>query len=153
MSRAAEHNQSWASSPAIRLSMQSNRSRDTHPEVELRRILHHQGMRFRVCARPLPTIRRTADIVFTKAQVAVQVHGCFWHGCPQHYRAPARNSEYWRAKIERNQARDRETEQVLKSAGWLLVVVWEHEDLPTAASVIAAAVRARSSFKNRKASR
>jgi DNA mismatch endonuclease (patch repair protein) len=125
--------------------MQSNRSRDTTPEVALRRLLHAKGFRYRVCARPLPEVRHTVDIVFRKSRVAVQVNGCFWHGCPQHYRAPLRNSDYWSAKIERNQARDRNLGQLLAAAGWLLIVVWEHDDAETAATSIATAIRGRGS--------
>jgi DNA mismatch endonuclease, patch repair protein len=120
--------ESWASSPATRKSMQSNRSRDTKPELALRKQLHALGLRYRVCARPIPGVRRTADIVFGPARVAVEVRGCFWHGCPEHYRAPSANSGYWTDKVQRNQRRDSENEQRLCDAGWHLEVVWEHED-------------------------
>ncbi|MFI7680356.1 very short patch repair endonuclease [Actinophytocola sp. NPDC049390] len=124
---------SWASSPATRRSMQANRSRDTKPEVALRQLLHARGLRYRVCARPIPGMRRTADIVFRPARVAVEVYGCFWHGCPEHYRAPATNSQYWAGKVERNMRRDADTANTLNDAGWALVVVWEHENLTEAA--------------------
>ncbi|MES3664746.1 very short patch repair endonuclease [Mycobacterium intracellulare] len=143
MTQRAQVQTSWASSPAIRRSMQSNRSRDTGPEMALRRMLHAQGFRYRVCARPLPEVRHSVDIVFRKSKVAVQVNGCFWHGCPQHYRAPSRNRDYWTAKIERNQARDSHLSQILTAAGWLLVVVWEHDNVEAAAVSIAAAVSSR----------
>jgi DNA mismatch endonuclease (patch repair protein) len=123
--------------------MQSNRSRDTKPELALRRQLHALGLRYRVCARPVPEVRRTADIVFRPARVAVEVRGCFWHGCPEHYRAPAANSGYWAQKIQRNMRRDAENEQRLRDAAWVLVTVWEHEDLAEASRKIAAIVRER----------
>lgn len=100
------HNESWASTPGTRLSMQSNRGRDTSPEMAVRRRLHALGLRFRVSIRPLPNIRRTADIVFTRRKVAVFIDGCFWHGCPEHYQAPVRNGDFWLQKRERNRERD-----------------------------------------------
>jgi DNA mismatch endonuclease (patch repair protein) len=60
--------------------------------------------------------------------VAVEVSGCFGHGYPERYRAPAANATYWTEKVTRNQRRDAENEQRLRDAGWLLVVVREHED-------------------------
>ena len=123
--------------------MQGNRSRDTKPEVTLRRALHALGLRYRVCARPLADLRRSTDIVLRPAKVAVEVRGCFWHGCPDHCRLPATNQDYWRAKITRNVARDADTERRLEHAGWVVVVVWEHEDLQRAARDIAQLVSAR----------
>lgn len=75
---------SWASSPGVRASMQSNKGRDTQPELALRSATHALGMRYRVSVRPLRELRRTADLVFAKAKVAVFLDGCFWHGCPDH---------------------------------------------------------------------
>ena len=135
--------ESWASSDANRRSMQGNRSRDTKPELTLRRALHAAGLRYRVCARPLPAVRRTTDIVFRPVKVAVEVRGCYWHGCPEHYRAPATNAGYWATKIERNTARDADTERRLTEAGWTLIVVWEHEDLAAAATGIVSEIRRR----------
>lgn len=135
--------ESWASSAATRRSMQSNRSRDTALEMALRSMVHRKGLRYRVCQRPLPTVRRRADLVFRGARVAVEVHGCFWHGCPEHYRSPASNRSYWAAKVERNRERDSELAEMLAAAGWLLIVVWEHEDLGSASERIVKAVRQR----------
>ena len=134
---------SWASSPATRKSMQSNRSRDTRPELALRRLLHAFGLRYRVCARPIPEVPRTADIVFRPARVAVEVRGCFWHGCPSHYRRPQANATYWSDKVARNIARDQENETRLEAAGWVLIHVWEHEDPRVAAARIADIVHRR----------
>ncbi|PYC66637.1 very short patch repair endonuclease [Micromonospora arborensis] len=133
-------NRSWASTPAVRRSMQSNRSRDTKPELLLRRALHARGLRYRVCTKPLPDLRMKADIVFRPARVAVEVRGCFWHGCPEHHRKPTANSEYWTAKISRNIARDRKNEKLLSEAGWLLIAVWEHEGPADSAALIAEVV-------------
>lgn len=133
MSRPRE---SWASSDAIRRTMLGCRSRDTRPEKAIRSLLHAKGLRFRVCTRPVAQVRRTADIVFTKARVAVFVDGCFWHGCPQHYRVPRTNTTYWTNKISGNQMRDQETDSILQNAGWTVVRVWEHEEPPIAAATV-----------------
>ncbi|WP_306894774.1 very short patch repair endonuclease [Agromyces albus] len=119
---------SWASSPARRRIMLGNRRRDTAPELRVRRLLHTLGMRFRVDYAPERGLRCRADIVFTKAKVAVFIDGCFWHGCPEHYRPPATNPEYWHPKIELNRARDARNNQALAEAGWTVVRYWEHED-------------------------
>lgn len=107
--------------------MQSNRGRDTSPELVVRRRLHALGFRYRVSVRPIRNVRRTADIVFTRAKLAVFIDGCFWHGCPEHYQAPARNAEFWLAKRLRNQERDAETDATLASDGWRSLRIWEHE--------------------------
>lgn len=121
-----------------RLSMLGNRSRDTRPELAVRRACHALGLRYRVCA-PLPGIpRRSADLLFTRAKVAVMVDGCFWHGCPVH-RARHWSGPYWQAKIEGNQARDADTNTRLIESGWLVIRVWEHQD-PQAAAVMIAAI-------------
>lgn len=112
--------------------MQSQRVRDTAPEMALRRELHRRGLRYRVDYPVLP--RRRADIVFTKARVAVFVDGCFWHGCPEHGTWPQNNAEWWRTKIEANRARDANTDERLRADGWTVVRVWEHEDAPSAAA-------------------
>lgn len=124
---------SWASSEVVRKQMQANRSRDTRPELALRSRVHELGLRYRVAARPLPSIRRTADLVFTRARVAVFMDGCFWHGCPDHHRPSQRNEEFWRAKIARNRERDAETDKLLEDAGWTVVRIWEHEEPEVAA--------------------
>jgi DNA mismatch endonuclease (patch repair protein) len=130
---------------ATRSAMQGNRNRDTRPELAVRSAAHRLGLRFRVAARPLPGLRRTADLVFRPAKVAVFVDGCYWHGCPDHLRLPARNTAYWTAKIERNRARDADTDERLRGEGWLAVHVWEHEDPMLAAERIRAEVVVRRS--------
>ena len=119
---------SWASSTEVRASMRGNRGRDTAPERRLRILLHTRGLRYRVSARPLQGLRRTADIVFTKARVAVFVDGCFWHGCPEHHRPATKNSEFWQSKISDNKRRDAETNSALVDQGWTVIRCWEHED-------------------------
>ncbi|MGW0335416.1 very short patch repair endonuclease [Streptomyces sp. NPDC003011] len=134
---------SWASSAARRRNMQAIRSRDTKPEQLIRRLVHAQGLRYRVAARPLPDLRRTADLVFRPAKVAVFIDGCYWHGCPQHYVAPKTNQGYWSEKILRNMERDRDTDQKLTEAGWLVLRFWEHEASDACADIIAATVLTR----------
>ena len=85
--------------------------------------------------------RRRADILFTRAKVAVFVDGCFWHGCPEHKTAPNNNGAWWAAKLARNIERDRETDAHLGSLGWTVLRVWEHEDMTHAATDIEAVVR------------
>lgn len=118
---------SGASSEAVRRSMQANRGRDTRPELEIRRLLHSQGLRYRVAYRAIPTLRRTIDIAFPRARVAVFIDGCFWHGCPQHYQRPSSNRHYWDPKIARNRERDAETTVAFTAAGWTVLRFWEHE--------------------------
>lgn len=131
---------SWASSPAVRSAMRGNRSRDTRPELALRSAVHSRGLRYRVGARPIPQLRRTADLVFTGPKVAVFLDGCFWHGCDQHYRPSTRNSEFWANKIRENRRRDEQTDELLRAAGWTVIRIWEHENPQEAAKRIEDAV-------------
>ncbi|MER6246062.1 very short patch repair endonuclease [Streptomyces griseorubiginosus] len=131
---------SWASSEDVRVRMRGTPRRDTRPELALRRAVHARGLRYRVSVRPMSQLRRTADLVFTRTKVAVFLDGCFWHGCPVHYRGSVTNSEYWARKISRNKERDADTNRRLTDAGWLVVRVWEHEDPVVAAQRVAECV-------------
>lgn len=132
---------SWASSPARRRIMQAIKPRDTRPELAIRRLIHAQGLRYRVSFRPIPDLRRTADVVFTRRRVAVFIDGCFWHSCPAHGREPMKNSEYWLPKLQRNRERDAETNTTLTAAGWTVLRYWEHESPAEVAAAISAVVR------------
>ena len=121
--------------------MQRHPRRDTQPELRIRRELHRRGLRYRVHVRPLPELRRVADIVFRPTKVAVFIDGCYWHGCPVHGTTPKSNTWYWPAKIKRNRDRDADTDARLSVAGWVSVRVWEHEDPTEAAQRIEALVR------------
>ncbi|WP_189237971.1 very short patch repair endonuclease [Planomonospora parontospora] len=132
-----------ASSEGVRKSMRANKGRDTKPELALRRAVHALGLRYRVSIRPLPKIRRTADLVFTKAKVAVFLDGCFWHGCPEHHTKAVTNAGYWAEKVTRNRERDAQTDRLLAEADWVVIRVWEHDDPGKAAVRVAEEVRAR----------
>ena len=135
----------FAPSLEVRQKMQRQRSKDTAAELAVRQALHRLGLRYRVHRRPVPSLRRTADVVFGPARVAVFIDGCFWHGCPEHGHVPSASRWYWSAKIERNRLRDADTSQQLETAGWHVVRVWEHEDAEQAATRIAATIRNRAS--------
>lgn len=138
-----------ATSEMVRKRMRAVKRRDTPAELVLRSALHRQGLRFRVNLRPIRRLRRTADIVFIRAKIAVFVDGCFWHGCPIHQSWPRSNGAWWRQKIQATQRRDAETNRLLTAEGWLVVRVWEHEDLLSAAARIAVAVEMRSGCSSR----
>lgn len=106
--------------------MRGNRSRDTKPEMAVRKLLHADGLRYRVDFRPLPGLRRTADVVFTRQRIAVFIDGCYWHGCPNHYVASKSHQAYWGPKIAANVARDAETTRLLSAAGWSVLRYWAH---------------------------
>ena len=104
--------------------MRSVRTRDTAPEIRLRRALWKTGLRYRTRTR----IERTKpDIAFLGRRLLVFVDGCFWHGCPRHYTQPVENAAFWSAKIEKNRARDARNNQALEAAGWKVLRFWECE--------------------------
>lgn len=107
--------------------MRSNRSRETGPEVSLRSALRAVGLvGYRKNVRSLPG---TPDVVFTRARLAVFVHGCFWHGCTLcgKVRTPTTNREFWQEKVARNQARHEQAVASLEAAGWRTLTLWECE--------------------------
>ncbi|WP_309226262.1 very short patch repair endonuclease [Streptomyces lunaelactis] len=125
------------SSAAVSARMSRQVSRDTAPEIAVRKLLHAAGLRYRVNV-PVPGMRRrTIDIVFGRAKVAVFLDGCFWHGCPQHATQPKSNAEWWRTKLDKNMARDRETTEHLEAQGWTVLRFWEHENPDSIARAVA----------------
>ncbi|WP_345648919.1 very short patch repair endonuclease [Streptomyces tremellae] len=102
-------------------------SRDTAPEVAVRKLLHSAGLRYRVNHRVPGMPRRTMDIAFGPAKLAVFLDGCFWHGCPVHATHPKANADWWRQKLAKNMARDLETTRHLEKEGWTVLRFWEHE--------------------------
>lgn len=121
--------------------MQANRGRDTRPEMAVRRAAHAAGLRYRVDSRPILGFNRRADMVFTRAKVAVFIDGCFWHGCPEHHTVAKQNAEFWAEKVRRNRERDRHTDEVLASAGWTVIRAWEHEPVAHIVERIVSSVR------------
>ncbi|MFJ8859535.1 very short patch repair endonuclease [Streptomyces sp. NPDC102451] len=128
------------SSPGVSARMSRQARRDTAPEVAVRKLLHASGYRYRLNERVPHMPRRTIDIAFTRAKVAVFLDGCFWHGCPEHATQPKSNAEWWRQKLARNMARDVETTEHLTTAGWTVLRFWEHEAPLRVAEQVAKAV-------------
>src|SRR4051794_21048774 len=131
--------------------MRANRRRDTKPELRLRSLLHSRGLRFRVdfplrvdgYPRPI-----RPDVAFTRARVAVEWNGCWWHGCDAPAcadgpRASVRNGDYWLPKIQGNRDRDVRKTAALEAAGWIVLSFWGHDDPEQAADLIAATVAER----------
>ncbi len=116
-----------ASSPDALARMKRQKGEGTKPELLIQAALEAEGLTFEVQAKVVPGVRRRADIVFREAKIAVFVDGCFWHACPVHATWPKANAEWWKAKIEGNQRRDRDTDQRLAEAGWKVVRIWECE--------------------------
>ena len=106
--------------------MQSNRGRNTTPEVAVRSALHRAGFRFRIHYRALNGVRGDIDVAFPRQRLAVFIDGCFWHGCPTHATRPATNVDWWREKLDGNIRRDVGTNAALKEAGWTVLRFWEH---------------------------
>jgi DNA mismatch endonuclease (patch repair protein) len=116
----------------------------TKPELALRTALRRARVRYRpVSGSKLPG---SPDFVFRQARLAVFVDGCFWHGCPKHGTTPKTNTFFWLTKILRNRRRDRRADRLLKSLGWRVLRLWEHEtrcDIDRAARQIKALVKIR----------
>lgn len=98
-------------------------SADTSPEIELRRLLHALGYRFRLHRSDLPG---KPDVVLPRHRAAILMHGCFWHGhtCKDG-RRPRSNTDYWNSKLDRNHRRDKMNVVALRRLGWRCMVVWE----------------------------
>ncbi len=102
------------------------RSRDTRPEMIVRRIAHGLGFRYRLHRRDLPG---TPDLVFPKYRAVIMVHGCFWHrhpGC-KYASTPSTRENYWTKKFQGNVVRDRRNLTALSRLGWRTLVIWECE--------------------------
>jgi len=100
------------------------RSKDTMPEMIVRRLVHAAGFRYRLHARDLPG---SPDLVFPRLHKAIFVHGCFWHRhhCKNGQAIPATRTSFWKTKLEANVIRDKEALRQLRGAGWDVLVVWE----------------------------
>jgi DNA mismatch endonuclease (patch repair protein) len=108
--------------------MSSIRSRDTKPEIILRKYLWSKGLRFRVNYSA-----EKIDIAFPSKKIALFVDGCFWHSCPIHSHEPKSNKSYWLPKLQKNKERDFKKNQLLAKQGWAVIRIWEHElcDMPS----------------------
>lgn len=105
--------------------MAAIRSKNSKPELVLRRALHGRGFRFRLHSKALPG---KPDVVLRRYHTAIFVHGCFFHGheCPA-FKWPRTRTKFWREKIEQNQSRDIRVKKILKELGWRVTVIWECE--------------------------
>lgn len=104
--------------------MSAIRGKNTKPEMTVRKFLFSRGFRYRLNHPRLPG---HPDLVLRKYKTVIFVNGCFWHGhedC-RSYVMPKSNTEYWRAKIERNRARDEKEKRELAAMGWYCITVWE----------------------------
>ncbi len=99
------------------------KSRDTKPELILRKALWDEGLRYRI-KNKLPG---KPDVVFRKKKIAIFVDGCFWHKCPKHFKLPKTRTDFWRDKIQSNVDRDKKSVKELEVAGWYVLRFWEHE--------------------------
>ncbi len=97
-------------------------SKNTAPELTLRRALWKKGYRYRVNYG-----NEKIDVAFPLKKIAIFVDGCFWHSCPIHSHLPKSNQEYWIPKLERNRKRDKVNTEKLEKEGWKVIRFWEHE--------------------------
>ncbi len=106
--------------------MQAVKSKNTKPEMTVRRLTHAMGYRYRLHRKELPG---KPDLVFPARRKIIFVNGCFWHGhdCRRGARTPKTNRDYWRAKIKRNRSRDIKAREALSDAGWGVLTIWECE--------------------------
>ncbi|QUT76131.1 DNA mismatch endonuclease Vsr [Bacteroides salyersiae] len=105
------------------------KSKDTKPELLVRRYLYSRGYRYRKNVKGLPG---TPDIVLKKYGIAIFIHGCFWHGHQIDGHIPHSNSDFWQKKIKRNQIRDEKNKIELKKMGWKVMTIWECQLKPSA---------------------
>jgi DNA mismatch endonuclease (patch repair protein) len=106
--------------------MAAIRGRNTKPELEVRRLVHRMGYRFRLHRSDLPG---SPDLVFPGRRAVILVHGCFWHqhDCKLGRKLPRARPEYWLPKLSRNKARDIIVLDQLEASGWMTLVIWECE--------------------------
>jgi DNA mismatch endonuclease (patch repair protein) len=130
------------SSPSAAKRMKSTAQRNTEIELRLRRMLFRRGYRYRLHTRVPGVTRARPDFAFIRERVAVFVDSCFWHGCQIHGSMPKKHRRWWASKLKANMNRDRRHSIELRSAGWRVVRVWEHEHPKRASVRIEEAIRA-----------
>ena len=108
-------------------------TKNTDPEIKVRKSLYAKGLRYRLHRKDLPG---KPDIALGPAKVAVFVDGCYWHNCPEHGTLPKNNRKWWEEKFRKNRERDLRNDTKLIEMGWLPVHIWEHEDPNEAAARI-----------------
>tara|TARA_Y100001970_G_C14112963_1_gene791942 strand:- start:323 stop:781 length:459 start_codon:yes stop_codon:yes gene_type:complete len=131
----------------IKVSEQMRRmpSKDSLPELKIRKALYAKGVRYRIHRKDLPG---KPDIAVGPAKVAIFVDGCFWHNCPDHGTVPKNNHQWWVEKFKRNRERDLQKDEDLRERDWLPIHVWEHEDPNEATEKIIKIIRERLSTPN-----
>jgi DNA mismatch endonuclease (patch repair protein) len=121
--------------------MAAVKSKDTAPELVVRRLVHAMGYRYRLHVRSLPG---APDLVFARRRKVVFVHGCFWHRhrCARGDRMPGSNRGYWLKKLEGNRRRDVKHRRALGRLGWRVLVVWECQTRPDRLNPLANRIQA-----------
>jgi DNA mismatch endonuclease (patch repair protein) len=99
------------------------RNKNTSLELCIRKRLFEKGYRYRVNYK----LYGNPDIIFTRVKLAIFIDSCFWHGCPKHGTTPKTNTDFWQIKIDKNRDRDNEVTTYLKSIGWHVLRIWEHD--------------------------
>ena len=120
--------------------MKRQPNRGTTPERELAAQL--RAFRYLVTEND-PSLPGSPDLVLERHRLVIFVHGCFWHGCPEHFKLPRHNRRWWRAKIEANKRRDRRKADAIRRLGWSVCTVWEHSPPDVAAARIRRLIRRR----------
>ena len=115
--------------------MKKQRIFDTKPESEIAKACFAKGLRYRKNVE-IPEVKTRGDLVFRKHNLVVFIDGCFWHGCPWHYKTPKTRSEWWDAKTEKNRTRDKRKTKQLRKLGWKVIRIWEHTEPEKAAEKI-----------------
>lgn len=118
--------------------MRRVRSKNTGPEMALRKLLFASGLRYRVHYKPKAVSlgRADIDIAFPGRKLAVFIDGCFWHSCPDHGTIPKANRDWWAEKLQSNRARDERVTAALIAAGWDVLRLWTHQTPDTMAAIV-----------------
>lgn len=127
------------------------RGDNLRPETAVGEALRSLG--YRAVTRNASDLPGSPDFVLARPRVAVFVHGCFWHGCPAHYRPPKSNGAFWRGKLATNRRRDARCARALRRAGWSVLTVWEHDTRLGHSHLVSLLRRRLASARRRRAAR